>query len=92
LLPTGRERIAWAKMAAVLGTARFCEPSSELHIAEDWDRRTAFCDLRQFGDEEVNRDRLYRGLDRLLAHKAAVEAHLSERCGELFAVQNDVLL
>jgi hypothetical protein len=25
---------------------------------------------------------LYRGLDRLLAHKAAVEAHLSGRCGE----------
>jgi hypothetical protein len=92
LLPTGRERIAWAKMAAVLRTARFWEPSSELHIAEDWYRRTAFCDLLQFGDEEVNKDRLYRWLDRLLAHKAAVEAHLSERCGELFAVQNDVLL
>ena len=33
LLPIGKERIAWAKMAAVLATARFCEPSSELHIA-----------------------------------------------------------
>src|SRR5271165_4017629 len=92
LLPLGQERIAWAKMAAVLVTARFCEPSSELHIAEDWYRRTALCDLLQLGDEEVNKDRLYRGLDHLLAHKAAVEAHLSERCGELFAVDNDVLL
>ena len=70
----------------------FCEPSSELHIAEDWYRRTALGDLLQLGDEEVNKDRLYRALDRLLAHKAALEAHLSERCGELFAVQNDVLL
>jgi hypothetical protein len=35
LLPAGQERIAWAKMAAVLMAARFCEPSSELHIAED---------------------------------------------------------
>jgi transposase len=92
LLPPGQERIAWAKMAAVLVTAQFCEPSSELHIAEDWYRRTALCDLLQLGDEEVNKDRLYRGLDHLLAHKAAVEAHLSERCGELFAVDNDVLL
>jgi transposase len=92
LLPVGQERVGWAKMAAVLVTARFCEPSSELHIAEDWYRRTALCDLLQLGDEEVNKDRLYRALDRLLAHKAAVEAHLSERCGELFAVQNDVLL
>jgi transposase len=92
LLPPGQERVAWAKMAAVLVTARLCEPSSELHIAEDWYRRTALCDLLQLGDEEVNKDRLDRALDRLLAHKAALEAHLSQRCGELFAVENDVLL
>jgi transposase len=92
LLPVGQERISWAKMAAVLVTARFCEPSSELHIAEDWYRRTALCDLLQLGDEDVNKDRLYRGLDHLLAHKAALEGHLSKRCGELFAVQNEVLL
>ena len=92
LLPVGLERVAWAKMAAVLVTARFCEPSSELHIAEDWYRRTALCDLLQLGDEEVSKDRLYRALDHLLAHKAALEAHLSKRCGELFAIQNEVLL
>jgi Transposase DDE domain len=92
LLPPGQERVSWAKMAAVLVTARFCEPSSELHIAEDWYRRTALCDLLQLGDEEVNKDRLYRGLDHLLAHKAALETHLSKRCGELFAIQNEVLL
>src|SRR6476620_8319233 len=34
LLPAGKERIAWSKMAAVLVAARFCVPSSELHIAE----------------------------------------------------------
>ena len=92
LLPMGQERVAWAKMAAVLTTARLCEPSSELHIAEDWYRRTALCDLLQLGDADVNKDRLYRGLDRLLAHKEALEAHLAARCGELFAVENDVLL
>jgi transposase len=92
LLPIGKERIPWAKMAAVLVTARFCEPSSELHIAEDWYRRTAFADLLQLGDEEVNKDRLYRALDHLLVHKQELEAHLSKRCGELFAVQNEVLL
>jgi transposase len=92
LLPIGKERVAWAKMAAVLVAARFCEPSSELHIAEDWYRRTALCDLLQLGDEEVNKDRLYRGLDHLLARKSDLEAHLSRRCGELFAVQNEVLL
>jgi transposase len=92
LLSIGKERIAWAKMAAVLVTARFCAPSSELHIAEDWYRRTALADLLQLGDEEVNKDRLYRALDHLLVHKQALEAHLSKRCGELFATHNEVLL
>src|SRR6201987_4257359 len=92
MLPIGKERIAWAKMAAVLVAARFCEPASELHIAEDWYRRTALSDLLQLGDEEVDKDRLYRALDHLLLHKQALEAHLSRRCGELFAIENEVLL
>jgi transposase len=92
LLPVGKERIAWAKTVAVLVVARLCEPSSELHIAEDWYRRTALCDLLQLGDEEITKDRLYRSLDYLLDHKAALEAHLSQRCGELFAIENEVLL
>src|SRR5246127_62408 len=92
LVPAGQGRVSWAKMAAVLVTARFCEPSSELHIAEDWYRRTALGDLLQLGDEEVNKDRLYRALDHLLVHKQALEAHLSKRCGELFSPQNEVLL
>ena len=45
LLPAGREDVPWATMAAVLVLARLCEPSSELHIAEDWYRRTALEDL-----------------------------------------------
>jgi hypothetical protein len=79
-------------MAAVLVTARLCEPSSELHIAEDWYRRTALADLLQLGDEEVNKDCLYRALDHLLQHKQALEVHLAKRCGEMFKIQNEVLL
>jgi transposase len=92
LLPVGKERIGWAKIAAVLVTARLCEPSSELHIAEDWYRRTALCDLLQLAEAEVNKNRLYRALDHLLRHKAALEAHLAQRCGELFSVENEILL
>jgi transposase len=92
LLPVGKESVAWEKMAAVLVTARLCEPSSELHIAEDWYRRTALADLLQLEDAQVNKDRLYRALDELLVHKVMLEAHLSRRYGELFAVENEVLL
>lgn len=91
-IPAGKEEVPWQKMAAVLVVARLCEPSSELHIAEDWYRRTALSDLLQLNDALVNKDRLYRALDQLLPHKAALEAHLSKRVGELFAVDNDVLL
>jgi hypothetical protein len=58
-IPAGKEEVAWEKMAAVLVAARLCEPSSELHIAEDWYRRTALSDLLQSSDAQVNKDRLY---------------------------------
>ena len=92
LLPPGRESVSWSVMAAVLVMARLCEPSSELHIAEDWYRRTALEDLLGLPSEAVNDDRLYRALDRLLPHKVAIEKHLKTRLGELFALEYDLLL
>ncbi len=44
-LVEGRERAPWPAIAAILVSARLCEPSSELPIAEDWYRRTARDDL-----------------------------------------------
>ena len=92
LLPEGREAVPWATMAAVLVLARLCEPSSELHIAETWYRGTALEDLLDVPAPLVNDDRLYRALDRLVAHKTALEQHLVARLGELFALDYDLLL
>src|SRR2546426_5647710 len=92
LLPEGREAVPWATMAAVLVLARLCEPSSELHIAETWYRGTALEDLLALPAPRVNDDRLYRALDRLVAHKTALEQHLVARLGELFALDYDLLL
>lgn len=92
LLPGGRENVPWALMAAVLVIARLCEPSSELHIAEDWYRATALEDILGIAPGRVNDDRLYRALDRLLPHKRAIEEHLKQRLGELFALDYDLLL
>jgi transposase len=92
LVPQGKEQVGWSKMISVLVAARLCEPSSELHIAEDWYRRTALSDLLQLPAEQVNKDRLYRALDELLPHKGAIEAHLCRRCGELFSLDHEVLL
>src|SRR5712692_9536741 len=92
LVPTGRAEVPWATMAAVLVLARLCEPSSELHLAEDWYRRTALEDLVAVPAALVNDDRCYRALDRLLPHKTALEQHLVARLGELFALEYDLLL
>jgi transposase len=92
LLAPGRETVPWARMAAVLVIARLCEPSSELHIAEDWYRRTALEDLLALPVDRVNETRLYRALDQLLPHKQALERHLVKRLGELFDLSYDLLL
>jgi transposase len=90
--PSGRETVSWADTAAILAIARLCEPSSELHIAESWYRRTALEDLLGVPTDRVEETRLYRALDRLLPHKRALEAHLKQRFGELFALDYDLLL
>jgi hypothetical protein len=92
VLGAGREEVPWAQMASVLVMARLCEPSSELHIAEDWYRRTALEDLLGLPGSKINAARLYRALDQLLPHKEALERHLVKRLGELFDLSYDLLL
>ena len=92
LMPEGREGVSWGTMAAVLVVSRLCEPSSELHIAETFYRSTALEDILNLPCEQVNDDRLYRALDRLLPHKKVIEQRLQKRLGELFDLDYDLLL
>ena len=92
LIEPGREDVSWGVMAAILTVARFCEPSSELHIADTWYRQTALEELLGVTPEQVHTDRLYKALDELLPHKEALEKHLRERLGELFELKCDLLL
>ena len=92
VMDEGREEVSWPVVAAILTIARFCEPSSELHIEDSWYRRTALEDLLGVSSEKVHTDRLYAALDQLLPHKAAIEKHLKERLGDLFGLEYDLLL
>ena len=92
LLPAGRESVAWADMVATLVIGRLCEPSSDLHVAEQWYRTTALEDLLQIPAASVYDERLYRTLDRLLPHKQTIEQHLVQRYGELFDLDYELLL
>ncbi|HLQ43812.1 MAG TPA: IS1634 family transposase [Planctomycetaceae bacterium] len=92
VMPRGQEQVPWALTSLVLVIARLCEPSSELHIAEQWSAKTALPELLGVPAARVDDNRLYRALDQLLPHKAELEKHLKERLGELFDLEYDLLL
>ena len=82
----GRWRSSWigCDWSARAVLARHgCEPSSELHVAEQWYRTTAL---------DIYDERLYRALDGLLPRKESLEKHLVKRLGELFELDYDLLL
>jgi len=92
IFPRTRASVPWQAMAQVLIVCRLCSPSSELQIANCLYERTALEDLFGLPAHEVNDDRLYRSLDKLLGHKETIEVHLKERLGELFDLKYDLLL
>jgi len=92
VIPPGREQIPWAKLALVLLIARFCDPSSELYLAEHYYGHTALADLLGIADAQIYDNRLYRALDHLLPHKEDLEQHLKQRFGQLFQINYDLLL
>jgi len=92
IMPDGHEDIPWPMVATILSLARFCEPSSELHIADTWYGRTSLDDLMGVPVDRVNTDRLYRAHDYLLKHKDDIEKHLKQRYTTLFDARYDLLL
>jgi transposase len=91
-LASNRTTISWAQVASILVVARFCEPKSELHIAEHFYSNTALADLLGIPAYEVYDNRLYRALDKLLLQKERLQKHLKARVGELFNINYDIFL
>ncbi len=92
IIPAGREQIPWSTMAEILLVSRFCEPSSELYIAETFYRQTALCDLLGVANQKIDDNRLYRALDKILPHKEELEIFLKNKLGSLFDLEYDLLL
>lgn len=87
-----RGEVSWAKVVELLVVNRLCAPRSELSVHEKWFPQTAM-DLLLDADVQVaEKDRLYRCLDRMVAHKEALEKHLAQRWRDLFGGSFDVLL
>lgn len=92
VLPQDRAEVEWWAMALVLVIARWCHPSSELHIAEHFYADSSLSDLLGIPPGKIDDHRLYRALDKLLPHKPALEQHLKARLGELFQLDYELLL
>jgi transposase len=90
----GQERgeVPWAKVVELLAVNRLCDPRSELFIHEKWFPQSAMDLLLDCDAAVAEKDRLYRALDRMVAHKPALERHLADRWRDLFGASFDVLL
>jgi transposase len=87
-----RETVPWAKVLQLLVVNRLIDPGSEFRVHRQWFDQSAMAELLQTDFVVAEKDRLYRCLDRLLEHKAALFQHLRERWQDLFQAQFDVLL
>ncbi len=87
-----RGEVSWAKVVELLVVNRLCGPGSELFIHEKWFPQTAMDLLLDCDAAVAEKDRLYRALDRMVGHKAALEQHLADKWRDLFGASFDVLL
>jgi transposase len=91
-LPEAREGVNWEKVLQLLVVNRLLDPGSEFQLHRQWFLGSAMDELLQTGFEVAGKDRLYRCLDRLLAHKEGLFVWLRQKWADLFAADFEVLL
>jgi len=91
-LPDSREGTCWRHILQTLVCYRLLDPGSEWRLHRLWFEQSALGDLLGHDFSLVEKNALYRTLDRLLEHKPALFSHLQERWRDLFGAQFDVLL
>jgi hypothetical protein len=92
LLPISREGTSWQHILQTLVCYRLIDPGSERRLHRQWFEASAMGDLLGEDYGLVEKNALYRCLDKLLPHKAALFSHLRARWQDLFAASFDVLL
>ncbi len=84
--------VPWHKVLELLVINRLLAPRSELFVHEKWFPQTALEGLLDTDARVADKDRLDRSLDRVLAHKPALEPHLAAKWKDLFGATFDLLL
>ena len=91
-LPDSRQGTCWQHILQTLVCYRLIDPGSEWRLHRLWFDRSAMGDLLGEDYSVVEKNALYRCLDKVLEHKQALFSHLTERWQGLFAAKFDVLL
>jgi transposase len=91
-LPNSREGTRWQHILQTLVCYRLIDPGSEWRLHRQWFEQSAMGDLIGADYSLVEKNALYRCLDKLLEHKQALFSHLRQRWQDLFAASFDVLL
>jgi hypothetical protein len=91
-LPASREGTCWQHILQTLVCYRLIDPGSEWRLHRQWFEQSAIGDLLGADFALVEKNALYRCLDKLLPHKEALFSHLRARWQDLFAARFDVLL
>lgn len=91
-LPDSREGTRWRHVLQTLVCYRLIDPGSEWRLHRLWFDRSAMGDLLGEDFALVEKNALYRCLDKVLEHKQALFSHLTERWQDLFGAKFDVLL
>ena len=91
-LSADRGGVPWEKVLQLLAVNRLCDPGSEFAVHRRWFLDSAMDELLGLGFAVAEKDRLYRCLDRVLAHKDELCKHLVGRWKTLFDAKFDVLL
>ena len=92
LLPASRQGTRWLSVLKTLVAYRLIDPGSEWRLHRHWFEQSAMGDLLGEDFGLVQKDNLYRCLDKLLAHKNDLFSFLQQRWKTLFDANFDVLL
>lgn len=91
-LADSREGTRWRHILKTLICYRLIDPGSEWRLHRLWFEQSAMGDLLGEDYSLVEKNALYRCLDKVVEHKTALFSHFRERWQDLFAVKFDVLL
>jgi transposase len=91
-LPHSREGTCWRHILQTLVCYRLIDPGSEWRLHRLWFEQSAMGDLLGQDYSLVEKNALYRCLDKLVAHKTDLFSHLCGRWQDLFGARFDILL